>query len=49
MARVRRADMPQPILDSRFFHCVHDAPPEEHQKKRADDRTYDNLAFFGRP
>ncbi|UCG49843.1 MAG: hypothetical protein JSU94_08670 [Phycisphaerales bacterium] len=39
--------MPQPAFDSRFFHCEYHGPLEEHQKKRADKRTYDNLVFYG--
>ncbi len=39
--------MPQPIYDSRFFHCEYHGELEEHQKKRADRRTYDHLVFYG--
>ena len=41
--------MPQPMFDSRFFHCEYHGELEEHQKKRADKRTYDNLVFYGSP
>ncbi len=43
----RRDAVPQPVLDARFFHCEYDGPLQEHQKKRADRRTYDNKVFFG--
>lgn len=39
--------LPPPIYDSRFFHCEYHGPLEEHQKKRADKRTYDHLVFYG--
>jgi pectate lyase len=39
--------MPQPVFDGRFFHCEYHGELEEHQKKRADKRTYDNLVFYG--
>ena len=39
--------MPQPIFDSRFFHCEYHGELDEHQQKRADKRTYDNLVFYG--
>jgi pectate lyase len=39
--------IPPPILDSRFFHCEYHGQLEEHQKKRADKRTYDNYVFYG--
>ena len=41
--------MPPPGFDGRFFHCEYHGPLEEHQKKRADKRTYDNYVFFGSP
>lgn len=41
--------MPQPVFDSRFFHCEYHGELEEHQKKRSDKRTYDNLVFYGFP
>jgi pectate lyase len=41
--------MPQPVFDSRFFHCEYHGELEEHQQKRADKRTYDNLVFYGSP
>ena len=31
----------------RFFHCEYHGPLEEHQKKRADSRTYDHLVYYG--
>jgi len=39
--------MPPPVLDSRFFHCEYHGELAEHQKKRADKRTYDNYVFYG--
>lgn len=39
--------MPAPVYDSRFFHCEHDEPLEEWQRKRDDKRTYDHLVFYG--
>jgi pectate lyase len=39
--------MPPPAFDGRFFHCEYHGPLEEHQKKRADERTYDNYVFYG--
>jgi len=39
--------MPPPAFDGRFFHCEYHGPLEEHQKKRADKRTYDNYVFYG--
>jgi len=39
--------MPQPVLDSRFFHCQYHQPLEKEQEKRADNRTYDHLVFYG--
>jgi pectate lyase len=41
--------MPQPAFDNRFFHCEYHGKLDEHQKKRADKRTYDNLVFYGSP
>jgi pectate lyase len=41
--------LPPPVFDSRFFHCEYHGELEEHQKKRADRRTYDNLVFYGGP
>jgi hypothetical protein len=43
----KTSSLPQPILDSRFFHCVYHGKLEEHQKKRADSRTYDSNVFYG--
>jgi hypothetical protein len=42
-----RDRLPPAMYDSRFFHCEYDGPLEDHQKKRADNRTYDHLVFFG--
>jgi len=39
--------MPQARFDRRFFHCEFHGDLEEHQKKRADKRTYDNNVFYG--
>lgn len=43
----KRAQMPQPIYDRRFFHCEYHGELEDYQKKRADKRTYDHLVFYG--
>lgn len=43
----KRALMPPPMLDSRFFHCEYHGKLAKHQQKRADRRTYDNLVFYG--
>ena len=43
----KESRMPPPILDSRFFHCEFHGDLQEHQKKRADARTYDNYVFYG--
>ncbi len=45
----KSARMPAPIRDSRFFHCEYHGPLEDHQKKRADKRTYDDLVYYGSP
>jgi pectate lyase len=45
----RSERMPPAIRDSRFFHCEYHGPLEEHQKKRADKRTYDDLVYYGSP
>ncbi len=45
----RSERMPPPIRDSRFFHCEYHGPLEDHQKKRADKRTYDDLVYYGSP
>ncbi len=42
-----RDRLPPAMYDSRFFHCEFHGPLDEHQKKRADRRTYDHLVFFG--
>lgn len=39
--------MPPAAFDRRFFHCEYHGPLEEHQKKRADSRTYDHLVYYG--
>jgi hypothetical protein len=39
--------LPQPIFDSRFFHCEYHGQLEKHQEKRSDKRTYDHLVFYG--
>lgn len=43
----RSDEMPRPTFDSRFFHCEYHGRLDEHQKKRADKRTYDNYVFYG--
>lgn len=45
----KRPLMPQPIYDSRFFHCEYHGKLDKHQQKRADKRTYDHLVFYGGP
>jgi hypothetical protein len=45
----RSEEMPPPVFDSRFFHCEYHGGLAEHQQKRADKRTYDNLVFYGSP
>jgi len=39
--------MPPPVRDSRFFHCEYHGELEDHQQKRADKRTYDDLVYYG--
>jgi hypothetical protein len=39
--------VPPPVFDGRFFHCEYHGELAEHQKKRADKRTYDNYVFYG--
>ncbi len=43
----RRDTIPAAVFDRRFFHCEYHGPLEEHQKKRADTRTYDHYVFYG--
>jgi pectate lyase len=43
----RSEQMPAPIRDSRFFHCEYHGPLEAYQQKRADERTYDDLVYYG--
>ncbi|MFO7905936.1 MAG: hypothetical protein ACQESR_19955 [Planctomycetota bacterium] len=43
----RRDEIPAAVFDRRFFHCEYHGPLEEHQKKRADKRTYDHYVFYG--
>jgi pectate lyase len=45
----RSERMPARIHDSRFFHCEYHGPLEDHQQKRADKRTYDDLVYYGSP
>lgn len=45
----KRSLLPPAVYDSRFFHCQYDGQLQEHQRKRADKRTYDNLVFYGGP
>lgn len=40
--------LPPAKFDRRFFHCEYHGELEDHQKKRADKRTYDDLVFYGR-
>jgi len=39
--------LPPPVYDQRFFHCEYHGDLDEHQKKRADKRTYDNYVYYG--
>ena len=43
----KQSVLPRPVYDSRFFHCEYHGELEQHQKKRADRRTYDHLVFYG--
>ena len=43
----RRSEIPNAVFDRRFFHCEYHGELEEHQKKRADARTYDHYVFYG--
>ena len=43
----KRSALPPAIFDRRFFHCEYHGPLSEHQQKRADERTYDHLVFYG--
>jgi len=43
----KRDALPRAVFDRRFFHCVYEGPLDEHQKKRADSRTYDSRVFYG--
>lgn len=45
----RRDEIPAAVFDRRFFHCEYHGQLEEHQKKRADKRTYDHYVFYGSP
>jgi len=42
-----REVLPRAMFDSRFFHCEFHGDLKEHQKKRADRRTYDNYVYYG--
>jgi len=44
----KRASLPPAMFDSRFFHCEYHGQLDEHQRKRADKRTYDHLVFYGK-
>jgi pectate lyase len=43
----KSSSLPPAVFDSRFFHCEYHGELEEHQKKRDDKRTYDDLVFYG--
>jgi pectate lyase len=43
----RSSPLPPAVFDHRFFHCEYHGHLDEHQQKRADKRTYDNLVFYG--
>jgi pectate lyase len=43
----KRDRIPPPAIDRQFFHAVYHGELEPHQKKRADERTYDSLVFYG--
>ena len=44
----RRSELPQASFDKQFFHYPFHGELEDHQEKRADNRTYDHLVFYGR-
>ena len=39
--------IPDPMLDKQFFHAIYHGDLEPHQEKRDDNRTYDNLVYYG--
>ena len=43
----RQDGLPYPYYDIHFLHCEYHGKLEEHQKKRADSRTYDHYVFYG--
>jgi pectate lyase len=43
----KKALLPPPIFDGRFFHCEYHGQLEKHQQKRNDKRTYDHYVFYG--
>jgi pectate lyase len=45
----KRSSLPKAVFDRRFFHCEYHGDLKEHQRKRADKRTYDHLVFYGNP
>ncbi len=43
----KRNLLPKALPDEQYFHCPYRGPLEPYQKKRADNRTYDWLVFYG--
>jgi pectate lyase len=43
----KRNAIPPPAIDRQFFHAVYYGELEPHQKKRADERTYDSNVYYG--
>jgi len=39
--------IPDPMLDIQFFHAIYHGELEPYQEKRDDNRTYDNLVYYG--
>ena len=38
--------MPDPMLDTSFFHAIYHGELEPYQEKRDDNRTYDNFVYY---
>ena len=39
--------IPDPMLDTSFFHAIFHDELEPYQEKRDDDRTYDHMVYYG--
>jgi len=39
--------IPAPMLDKQYFHAIYHGDLEPYQEKRDDNRTYDNLVYYG--